>query len=162
MVADNWPELFVSQGRLGVNGDSDYACNAYLRLTGGTGPGAPGPNGIYFHQVQCNQGLAVPAHGVEWVNVSNTNSNCVEFKFHQCHFEGVGAAFFHTDASCAELTILDIMGCTFNNPTIPFFDLNPATRLVVCNITNNAFAGPLTSRANPAVQAYVDLDRQSA
>ena len=143
LVVDNWPELFITQGRLGVNGAADYNCNAYLRITGGSGPGAPGPNGVFLSQVQMNQGLNVPAHAVEWVNMGDTVSNALEYKFDQCHLEGVGAAFFYSDATCANLHMFDLTSCTLNN-NVPIFALNPATRLVVCNITNNAFAGPLT------------------
>lgn len=138
LVVDSWPELFFTQVRLGCNGAVDVNCNTYLRITGG-GTGGSGPNGISFNQWQFNQGQNAPLHAIEIVNVTNTGSNALEFKFSQGHVEGVSAAVIYTDATCAVLNRITITDPTINTPTTPMFALNAATQPSNWSITGGQY-----------------------
>ncbi len=136
LVADTWPELHVIQSRFGANGSVDMACNAYVRITGG-GLGGAGPNGVFFTQCQFNQGANAPDYGVDFVNMTHTDSNALEFKWSQCHFEGVAVAIIKSDASCAFLNRLNFTDCTVNCPTTPMLALNAGTEPADWSIHGN-------------------------
>jgi hypothetical protein len=150
LSVNTWPELFISQSRFGQNGGADLNCTAYVRITGGGTAGA-GPNGVFFSQCQFNQGVNAPGHGVEWVGVSHTDSNALEFKFEQCHWEGISGAAFYTDSSCAILNRLCITDCTINCPNVPAFALNAATQPADWAIHGNEFYSQ-NFILNPTVQ----------
>jgi hypothetical protein len=130
-VFDLWPEGFFSQCRLGMDGTQDVNCNAYIRITG-AGTGGQGPNTLYFNECQFNQGnpSGQPINCVDWVNTGNTGSNVLEYTFVQCHFETFTGAVFYSDATCASITRLNMIGCTVIGPTTPMFNLNAATSLI--------------------------------
>ncbi|MDO7834974.1 hypothetical protein Q4610_07920 [Sphingobium sp. HBC34] len=134
ILMDTWPELYISGGRLGQNGGTDLACNSYVRVTGGSGNGAQGPNSLIVNQVQFNQGFSKPKYWLEFSSLINSDSNALEYKFDNCHIEGVGYAFIKSDFATESITQLNITNCTFNEPSIPFFDLSTATTLNDCSI----------------------------
>lgn len=128
IVVDTWPELFLSLSRTGCDGGIDYNCNTHIRITGG-GPGGDGPNTIQFSQCQFNQGSNLCAYGIQFVDLSFTTGNASEYRFVQCHFEGMGTGCILTDSSCAFLNRLNLTDTMFNDPTLEFWELDPATTL---------------------------------
>ncbi|WP_328275447.1 hypothetical protein [Sphingobium sp.] len=138
LLVDSWPELYINGGRLGQNGTEDLTCNAYIRVTGGAGSGAQGPNSLIVEQVQFNQGNvnAKPAHWIQFSSLVNTGSNALEYKFTDCHIEGVGTSFITSNSATDSITQLNIASCTFNQPEVPFFGLHANTTLNNCSITS--------------------------
>lgn len=135
---NGWPELHIDQGRLGSNGGLDVNCTAYVRITGG-GTGGSGPNGVFFNQVQMNQGVNAPSYGLQFVNMSHTDSNALEFKFNDCHIEGVSSAVVKSDASCVFLNRFTLEGLTVNCPGTPMWALDPGTQPSDWEISDNEF-----------------------
>lgn len=154
MVIDSWPELFITQCRMGVNGANDYNCNTFIRITGGAGGGGSGPNTIKFAQCQFNQANVLPNHFVEWVNVANTGSNAVLYSFVQCHIEGWASAAFFSDATCADILGLELTDCTFNDPSAPLFNLNAVTQIVESSFKGGQF---YPSTFAPPAEQFIGL-----
>lgn len=134
ILVDTWPELYISGGRLGTNGSLDLTCNTYIRVTGGAGSGAQGPNSLIMEQVQFNQGSAKPANWIQFNSLVNTGTNALEYKFTDCHIEGIAAAFLASNSATDSITQLNIASCTFNQPDVPFFSLHSNTSLNDCSI----------------------------
>lgn len=129
IVFDTWPEAKISQCRFGNNGGGDLNCNTFVRFTGG-GTGGAGPNTIFFSQCQFNQGSNSPTHAIEWVSISNTIGNAVEFGFGQCHFEMGGAGpLLYTDSTCQYLNRLWLTDTEFNCTSAEMWGLNAATQI---------------------------------
>jgi hypothetical protein len=73
LVIDGWPELHLSDSRLGVNGIFDYAANTYIRVQCTMMCGGPSsPNTYLFSNNQFNQGGKPAAHFLEFVNLGGT------------------------------------------------------------------------------------------
>ena len=129
LIVDSWPELLLSQCRFGMNGAGDQNCTAYMRITGGdSGGGGIGPNTILCSQCQFNQGTNAPDYWLEFTGVLGEGSTAVEYKFTNCHVEGVGTSGIFSAADVSMIDRLTIIGCTFNEPTTPFYALNAATQ----------------------------------
>jgi hypothetical protein len=127
IVDNTWPELFLTLVRTGCNGGVDANCNTHWRITGG-GPGGNGPNGLQVVNWQSNQGQNTAAYWLQLVNLIDTASNAVEFRFAEGHAEGMGTACIMTDASCAFLNRLNITDTEFNAPGIEMWAINAATQ----------------------------------
>lgn len=138
VVIDTWPELFIDFIRLGANGSGDKNCTSYVTITGG-GLGGSGPNGIFFSNFQFNQGTNAPTHAIEFVSMSHTDSNALEFKFEEGHIEGVSGAIIYSDSSCSILNRFNFSDVTVNCPTVPMWALNVGTQLGDWKITDNLF-----------------------
>ncbi len=158
IVADTWPELYWQGGRIGSNGETDYACSAYVRITGGEGGSGSGPNSIKFSMVQFNCGGGAswqPAHCVEFVSRDAGADGVQElFEFVQCHFEGYTSAAIHSDSSWPWITGLRLTSCCFNSSGPDFFDLhvNTSIRLssfVGCELRGSSFEYGPTATDRP-------------
>lgn len=144
VVVDTVPEIRYSNSRIGTNGTLDVPCSAYLRITGGNGAHPPaGPNTVIFTNTQFNSGNpgSQPTNWLQFVNLNAPGLPTIDarvFSFSGgCHIEGVSGAAIASDASWASIDRLDICGCTFNLPGIPFFNLNAATALNGWRFANN-------------------------
>lgn len=142
LVMDTMPEIRVEQSRFGVNGTGDQNCNAYVKIIGGIGAApAAGPNTLVFNNCQFNQGGNKPDY---WIEMADFASPIPDVSIlpacNNCHIEGVGVAMFKTDSTVTNVQRAGIDNCEFNEPTIPFFALDPATVLNAFRFSNNFLA----------------------
>lgn len=139
LVVDSWPELRVSLSRFGMNGSGNQTCTAYLEITGGTGIGGIGPNSLIFNQCQFNQGANFPSYWVELIDLVGEFATAAEYKFQECHIEGITTAAIKTTSNVSGIDRFTLVNNTFNNPTVPFFDLDAATRPFQWFFSDNFF-----------------------
>ena len=134
-VNNGTPEIHVTKWRMGVNTGDAYPpviSTCYIRCTGGTG-GAGAANTMKFAQCQFNDSN-LTGHLMEFVNRGNTSSDASLYVFEGCFCQGVGQAYFYSDATWLDLRILQIVGCDFAsgagtpNPC-PMFALDPTTAI---------------------------------
>ena len=127
LLFDTWPEARFQQCRLGMDGSGDVAALAYIGITGG-GTGGQGPNTLIFENCQFNCGsLPGPQYGIQFFNNANTGSNCLEFKFTDCHWETFSSAWMTSDATTIQINRMSLVSCTVNEPALPAFALDAAT-----------------------------------
>ncbi|MEO7465778.1 MAG: glycosyl hydrolase family 28-related protein [Sphingobium limneticum] len=144
IVQDTWPELRLSQCRIGQNG-SETDCQAYIRVTGGsTVNPAAGPNTLTVTNSQFNLGASKKSNQIiEFVNLTaGFVSDVVIFSFNACHFEGFLSGV-KTDATVPLLSRLSFGDCTFNS-AVEFLALNAATTVNSLAISNCHLAGSFT------------------
>ena len=145
---NGWPELRVVQSRFGMNGGGDLAANTFIRVEGGVGSTAGGPNTLSFDNSQFNQGSAAVAHFVEFVNLGAAgvpSIDATDFKFHGLHVENLNSAVFYSDASWNIVNRVNVSESSFNDSAIPFLSMNANTELSVWNIENNQIFGTLSA-----------------
>lgn len=135
IVPDGWPELRWTQGRIGANGSNNFAANAYIKCQNTAG-GASYPNGLFFDNVQYNQGNNPPAY---WIDFSAMGSSALEFKFTDCHVENLTTAYIRNTASAVHIDRLSIKGCTLNT-SVPFLALDSTTQINQWEIIGNELA----------------------
>lgn len=134
---DSWPELYMTQCRFGANGAGDVNCTGYMRITGGaTGGGGQGPNTLLFNKCQFNS-PGLPDVWLDFTAITGEGGNAVEYKFTNCHIEGLTVAGIRSAADVSAIDRFTMVGCTFNNPSIPFFSLNAATQPSQWQIVGN-------------------------
>lgn len=139
VVVDSWPELRVSLSRFGMNGLGNQVCTAYVKITGGTGIGGIGPNSLSFNQCQFNQSANFPNYWLYLTDLVGEFTTAAEYKFQQCHIEGVTTAIVKTTSNVSGIDRFTLVNNTFNNPTVPFFDLDAATRPFQWFFSDNFF-----------------------
>jgi hypothetical protein len=146
-VIESWPELRVTGGRAGVNGNYDVVGNAFIKITSPTGgSGGAGPNTIVFDNFQFNQGGAAPGP-VNWMSFVNNQANAGNqalFQFTNCHIENITGAYIASDSLSAYLQKLTCTACTFNTG-VPMFALDPGTHIsgvkfANCDISATTFS----------------------
>jgi hypothetical protein len=145
---DTFPELYWMGGRIGQNGAGDYAANTYVRMSGGVGATAGGPNTVKFTNVQFNQGSNAPSHFWEFVDLNSPyvpGIDATVFNLTDCHIEGVSGSIFYSDATWNIVDRLTINGCVINTPTVPMWALNAATQPARWSLSgNNYFTSTFT------------------
>lgn len=145
---DTFPELYWMGGRIGQNGAGDYVANTYVRMSGGVGATAGGPNTVKFTNVQFNQGSNGPGHFWEFVDLNSPYIPGIDasvFNLTDCHIEGLSGPVFYSDSSWNAVSRLTINNCTFNCPTLPMWDLNAATQPATWTLSgNNYFTSTFT------------------
>lgn len=158
IVAHTWPELYWQGGRIGSNGETDYACQAYIRIKGGEGGGGSGPNSVKFSNVQFNSGGGPswqPANCIEFVDRDAGADGVQElFEFVQCHFEGYTNAALASDDSWPWITSLRVVSTCFNSSGPDFFDLHVNTTIrlgsfVGCELRGASFIYGPTAADRP-------------
>lgn len=153
IVQDTWPELRLSQCRIGQNG-SETDCQAYIRVKGGsTVNAAAGPNTLTVTNSQFNLGDSKKANQiVEFVNLTNGYISDVGiFSFNSCHFEGFLAGV-KTDTTVPLLSRLSFGDCTFNS-AVEFLALNASTTVNSLALSNCYLAGSFTLSQTSPVNA---------
>ena len=147
-VNNGTPEIHVTKWRMGIApGSVPVVSNCYIRASGGTG-GAGAPNTMRFSQCQFND-AAGTGHLMEFVNYGVAGSDASLYVFENSFCQGVGSAYFYTDATWLDLAVLQIVGCDFGvaagNPNpCPLFNLNPATSVHELYLSASSFFLSLT------------------
>lgn len=148
---DGWPEFRCMGGRSGHNGLGDVVNNGYIRIQGGAGTGGAGPNTIAFIGFQFNQSANPAGAWLIFNHPTNPGANALEYRFEGCHIENLNAGIT-SDASTAQISRLQIIGCTFIMASSPFFSLNAATQPSVWEIADNQiFSSTFTLAPTPQI-----------
>ena len=148
---NGWPELRINQSRFGMDGNGDYASNAFIRVEGGVSGTAGGPNTIVAENSQFNQGGGNAVfHWLEFVNLGSGGVPAIDatdFKFNTLHVEGINGADIYSDSSWNLINRLSIENSSFNDVGTAFFSLNSATQTAVVQLIAAQIAGPLSLTA---------------
>ncbi len=154
IVVNTWPELFLTLVRTGCNGGVDANCNTHLRITGG-GTGGDGPNTIQFVNWQATQGQNTASYWLQLIDLVDTASNALEFRFSTGHVEGIGTACIMTDASCTFLNRLNLTDIEFNCAGIEMWAINAATQFSDCYMSGcNCFVSTWTFQPTIATNVF--------
>lgn len=157
---DSFPEVRISNSRIGMNGAADQACNSFIRVKGGSAVNpSNGPNTLVCSNVQFSHGSGAAVGA--WVdfkdllpgNVADVSS----WQFDSCFVEVAGTGI-RTDASWTNLLRLQISNTTFNrDASAPFLSLNAATQINNWTIGDTIINGSFTTAPTPQIN-FLHLD----
>lgn len=151
VVIDTFPEVRFNQCRLGMDGPGDQACNAYVRIIGGsTTNAANGPGTMVWLNTQFNQGQNSVAHGFSWENqLSGSISDTTVWQFIGCYMEDAGDCL-HSDNTWTAIGRLMMSSFEFSaSSTTPFMNLDPATQINNWAFSNVINFGAFTLNQTP-------------
>jgi len=158
-VQDGFPELYITDGRWGSNGQGELnpppKAALYLTKTV-TGGGGAGPNSLVMANVQVNPGGGTVECMVKWGGWVDTTGSIRQFKFIGNHWEFLAPAagspakkgIFCSDSTVPTISQLYIVDSEFAFDQVGgggVFDLDPATRLQELYITNSQLAADHTT-----------------
>ncbi|MDR3508478.1 MAG: hypothetical protein P4L64_11320 [Caulobacteraceae bacterium] len=148
IVIDSWPELKISDCRMGQNGGDSFASgNAMIKITGGLPSSSPysgiGPNTITVDKCTFLNGSASPgpAYGISFENVVGGDVHAGGYKFTNNHFENIKTAYVSLDGASTPLRNLTMNGNTFNSVGPENFSISPYAVIENWQLIGNQFLG---------------------
>jgi hypothetical protein len=119
VVVNGFPEVYLHGARLGMNGGTDLASNAFVGFTGYD------PNTFECDGCQFNQGLPNgPSYLFDFFNLTNQTDGL--YKIMGGHVEAVQTAVIHSDTTGTCFRCI-FQGVSVNAPTVPMFALNASS-----------------------------------
>jgi hypothetical protein len=159
LVQDGWPELYITDGRWGSNGQGATAVTpkAMVYITKSTDAGAGGgPNSLVMTNVQVNPGDAYVECMVLWGGETGTGGQTRYFRFIGNHWEfrapppsaPAKKGIFCSDSTVEYLGQLQVTDSSFQFDDIGgggVFNFDPATSIHELSITNSYLAADFTT-----------------
>ncbi len=150
IAVDTTAEVRIDSCRFGSNGAFDFACDSYVRISGGsTTGGAAGPNTIAITNCQFNQGQNSVQYWMNFCNqVSGSIADITLFQVTNCYVEKALYGI-RTDSTFTNLSRLQITNLEFNGSTsYNFWELDAGTRVTQCCIANACIISNLWIASN--------------
>lgn len=164
---DGWPELHVTNSRMGSTGTGDYTTGEYILISGGFGGSSGGPNTFVVEDDQFNQGTAGPAWGIKFANCTSPCVPSVDgtlWKFTDNHWENMTSGWITTDSSWNYIDRMMVEQNSINTPSVPCLVLNSATEIAESSFVGNQFLcstftlNPSTATNNMSWVSFVAND----
>lgn len=151
VVIDGWPGARFNDLQLGSNGGHDYACNAYVRITGGNTTNASGgPNTIVFDDYHFNQSGGTVGAMLQFASQTSGAIGTVEnFKFYGGHCETVNYVL-ENDSTWPSLKKITFHDSSLD-ANLDVFNLIAGTSISMLTITDNMFEGPMNLSASGGI-----------
>ena len=158
VVDDGWPELYITDGRWGSNGQGALTpqpkAMVYITKSANSGAGG-GPNGLTMTAVQVNPGGGTTECMVKWGGYVGTGGQTAQFKFIGDHFEFLPPTGSPSKKGvfCTDSTVPNIGQLYVAQSEMGFdgtgggdtFAFDPATTFSNMSITNSFFGTDSTT-----------------